>query len=72
MSYRPDERRQRMRELMQPIDRQIMMCDDVQDLYALASIMVITSKNIFKQQLGRDGTISIFEHIMKDLERETD
>jgi hypothetical protein len=45
-----------MTELMQPIDRQIMMCDDVQDLFALASMMVVTSKNIFKQQLGKDGT----------------
>lgn len=67
MSYDSSERHQRMRELMQPIDRQIMMCDDVQDLYALASIMVITSKNIFENQLGTSGAISIFEHIIKDL-----
>jgi hypothetical protein len=59
-----------MRELMIPIDKQIMMCDDVQDLFALASIMTVTSKNIFVQQLGKKGAIEIFEKIMEDLENE--
>jgi hypothetical protein len=59
-----------MRELMIPIDKQIMMCDDIQDLFALASIMTVTSKNIFIQQLGKKGAIEIFEKIMEDLENE--
>ena len=72
MAYEPSQRKERMMELMKPIDRQIMMCDDVQDLFALASIMMVTSKNIFKQQLGRDGAARILEHIIEDLERESE
>ena len=72
MAYEPSERRKRMQELMRPIDIQIMMCDDVQDLFALASMMIVTSKNIFKHQLGKDGTIRVLEHIIGDLEREDD
>lgn len=70
MAFNPSERRDRMKELMIPIDKQIMMCDDVQDLFALASIMTVTSKNIFVQQLGKRGAIEIFEKIMEDLENE--
>ena len=70
MSFDPSERRDRLKELMKPIDRQIMMCDDVQDLFALSSIMVVTSKNIFVQQLGRQGAIEIFEKVLEDLENE--
>jgi hypothetical protein len=70
MAFDPSERRDRLKELMKPIDRQIMMCDDVQDLFALSSIMVVTSKNIFVQQLGRKGAIEIFEKVLEDLENE--
>lgn len=70
MAFDRSERNKRMRELMIPIDKQIMMCDDVQDLFALASIMTVTSKNIFVQQLGKKGAIEIFEKIMEDLENE--
>ena len=70
MAFDPSDRKDRMKELMRPIDRQIMLCDDVQDLFALASIMTVTSKNIFKAQLGREGAIQIFEKIMEDLENE--
>lgn len=68
MAFDRSERNKRMRELMIPIDKQIMMCDDIQDLFALASIMTVTSKNIFVQQLGKDGAIQIFEKILEDLE----
>lgn len=70
MAYEPSERKDRMKELMRPIDRQIMMCDDVQDLFALSSIMIVTSKNIFLQQLGKKGAIEIFEKVLKDLHNE--
>ena len=67
MAYTPDKREKRMRELMAPIDMQIMMCDDIQDLFALASIMMVTSKNIFKENLGADYTANILEKIAEDL-----
>ena len=70
MAYQPSERKDRMKELMKPIDKQIMMCDDVQDLFALSSIMIVTSKNIFVQQLGKKGAIEIFEKVLEDLHNE--
>lgn len=42
----------RMEELMRPIDRQIMMCDNVEDVLMLASNMLITAKMIYVQNLG--------------------
>lgn len=52
MAYKPEERLARMKELMKPIDQQIMMCDDEQDIIALASIMAATARLIFVQRLG--------------------
>jgi hypothetical protein len=66
MAYDPSERMNRMRELMKPIDSQIMMCDDKQDLLALASIMAITAKNILVQHIGEDGARAVLSHLVKD------
>ena len=38
---------QRMAELTQPIDRQIMMCDDANEVLMLASAMLTTAIRIF-------------------------
>lgn len=70
MAYKPEERMARMKELMKPIDSQIMMCDDVQDLIALASIMIITAKIIYVQQLGTDGAKAILNRVMETLDNE--
>jgi hypothetical protein len=51
---------ERMRELMRPIDTQIMMCDNRDELLMLASIMMTTSKNIFRDQLGEEGSKELF------------
>ena len=66
MAYKPEERVARMKELMKPIDRQIMMCDDVQDLLALASIMAVTAKNIYVQQVGEKIAKEILNTLIKD------
>lgn len=67
MAYDPNDRIERIKDLMKPIDRQIMLCDDVQDLLALASAMTVASKRIFEVQLGRKGTVEIFLKIIEDL-----
>jgi hypothetical protein len=67
MSYLPHERRDRMRELLREVDSNIMMCDDVQDLMALASMMLISSKNIFKVHVGVEGTKDILYKVLEDL-----
>lgn len=67
MAYQYSERAERMRELMKPIDSQIMMCDDIQDLFALASIMMVTAKNIFVQQLGVTAAKEILDEVKKEI-----
>lgn len=68
MAYHPHERLIRMRELMKEIDTHIMMCDDVQDLLALASAMMISSKSIFKMHIGTEGTRVILNKVLEELD----
>lgn len=56
---------ERMEELFKPIDRQIMMCDDQQDLLMLASIMATTAKRILDQQLGEGSFEKLFVNMYK-------
>lgn len=70
MAYDPNDRLEKIKDLMKPIDRQIMLCDDIQDLLALASTMSVISKRIFKTHLGREGAIEIYQQIMEDLKYE--
>ena len=46
---------QRMAELTQPIERQIMMCDDSNEILMLASAMLTTSIRIFDEQITPEG-----------------
>ena len=46
------EMQDRMEELIEPIDKQIMMCDNVEDILMLASSMLSTAKHIYIQRLG--------------------
>lgn len=59
------EVQKRMAELMEPIDRQIMMCDDREDLLMMASCMMITVKNIFDQEIGEEGRRHMFKDMLK-------
>jgi hypothetical protein len=68
MAYQPHERLIRMRELMKEIDTHIMMCDDVQDLIALASAMMVSSKSIFKLHIGTEGTRNILNKVLEELD----
>ena len=52
---------QRMAELMQPIDRQIMMCDDKNDVLMLACAMLEKTKTILDAQIGTEGRKIILE-----------
>ena len=58
----------RMEELMRPIDRQIMMCDNVEDVLMLASNMLVTAKMIYVQNLGGAGT----KELLQIMENEID
>jgi hypothetical protein len=50
----------RMSELMEPIERQIMMCDDRHDQLMLACAMMTTVKDIFDLHIGEDGRKQMF------------
>jgi hypothetical protein len=52
--------REKMLELMGPIDRQIMMTDDRSDLLMIACAMLHRAKDIFDNELGRRATEEIF------------
>ena len=55
------EHRQRMIELMKPINQQIMMCDDKSDLLMMASAMIIFAKDIFDHEIGINGRKRMFK-----------
>ena len=53
--------RNRMAELMEPIDKQIMMCDNREDLIMLACAMLTSVRLIFDQELGKKARIQLFK-----------
>jgi hypothetical protein len=50
-----DATRKRMQELMAPVEQQIMMCDDRQDLLMMACAMMQRTHEIFEIELGEEG-----------------
>lgn len=59
-----NEIRERIREMMQPVDAAIHMTDDKNDLLALACAMMTTTKNLFDQILGPDGRKEMFKELV--------
>ena len=55
----------RMRVLMRPIEQQIMMCDDQNDVLMLACAMLDKAKTILDSQLGEAGRKDIIESANK-------
>jgi hypothetical protein len=52
---------QRMIELMSPVEQQIMMCDDRNDLLMMACAMMQRTHEIFLQELGENGAKTMYE-----------
>jgi len=50
-----DKAKERMQEMFVPIDRQIMMCDNYNDLLMLASVMLTSAVRIYDSQLTEEG-----------------
>ena len=55
----------RMSELMAPVDQQIMMCDDREELLMMACAMLQRVNEIFTQELGDRGRAQMFQHYLK-------
>ena len=56
---------QRMTELMAPVEQQIMMCDDREDLLMMACAMLQRVNEIFTQELGKSGRDQMFRDQLK-------
>ena len=54
----------RMAELMAPVEQQIMMCDDRQELLMMACAMMQRTHEIFLQELGENGTKLMYEDLV--------
>ncbi len=61
-----EEKLARMEELMGPIDRQLMMCDDMYDQLMMASCMMVTCRDLFEQHLGYAGAKEMFQAFCKE------
>jgi len=51
----------RMDELMEPIDRQIMMTDNREELLMIACAMLQRTTEIFDSQLGENGRKQMYK-----------
>jgi hypothetical protein len=58
------EMQERMAELMLPIEKQIMMCDNRQDLLMIACAMLQHVNTIFNQELGEAGRKQMFRDML--------
>lgn len=56
-----DDINRRVAELMEPINRQIMMCDEQNDLLMLAFAMMNRSRDIIDQNLGERKRRELFK-----------
>lgn len=57
--------KKRMTELMAPVEQQIMMCDDREDLLMMACAMLQRVDEIFTQELGEQGRDMLFREQLK-------
>ena len=51
----------RMHELMNPIDKQLQMCDDERDQVMMASAMLTTAKHLLDMHIGESARRKIFQ-----------
>jgi len=56
-----DEVSDRMGELAEPIEKQIMMCDSREELLMMACVMLQRTKEIFDQELTIEGRKRMFK-----------
>ena len=57
--------KKRMTELMAPVEQQIMMCDDREDLLMMACAMLQRVDEIFTKELGERGREQMFREQLK-------
>ena len=55
---------QRMTELMQPIEQQLLMCDNREDQLMMACAMLQRVRELFDYHLGEDGRKKMFKDLV--------
>ena len=56
---------QRMAELMEPVEQQLMMCDDREDQLMMACAMLQRVREVFDYQIGVDGRRQMFKEYVE-------
>lgn len=51
---------ERMSELVEPIEQQIMMCDSREELLMMACVMLQRTRELFDLEIGVDGRKKMF------------
>ena len=59
-----DEIKERMTELMAPVERQLLMCDDKEDQLMMACAMLQLVSEIFVYHLGEQGAKQMFKDLI--------
>lgn len=59
-----DPIKQRMSELMAPIDQQILMCDTREDMLMMACAMMQRTNEIFESHLGIEGRKQMYKDMV--------
>lgn len=57
--------KEKVKELMDSIDKQVLLCETNEELLMIASCMLSTAKLIFKNQLGDEGVKTLFMESLK-------
>lgn len=63
-----NEYKERLKFFEKPIDRQIMLCDDTDDIMMFATVMMSRAKDIFANQIGNENAANLLRSMAKNLE----
>jgi hypothetical protein len=62
--YNKEAVRKRMSELMEPVERQIMMTDNREELLMMACAMMQRTTEIFESELGVEGRKQMYKDMV--------
>jgi hypothetical protein len=59
-----EEVQERMKVLIDPVDKAIMSCESGEDMLMLASIMITSAAGIFESVLGKEQSKGLIEELL--------
>jgi hypothetical protein len=59
-----EEVQERMKVLIDPVDKAIMNCESGEDMLMLASIMITSAAGIFESVLGKEQSKGLIEELL--------